>query len=160
MKNNIIALVDEATGYQDVRDRQALQEILKQYIDGRLYEWTRTFPMDFFKEIFRLKGWEWNAGKMPPVVGKYVNDIIYLRLTDGLLGELKTINPRNENGNRSYQNHRFLTRDVGHPDLVHRVDRITGMMEGFNDGEWARFYRRVDQKFPKLNHTIPLALND
>ncbi|MGI4814754.1 MAG: hypothetical protein ACRYGG_15685, partial [Janthinobacterium lividum] len=28
----IVALVDEATGYQDIRDRQALQEILRQYI--------------------------------------------------------------------------------------------------------------------------------
>ena len=32
----IIALVDEATGYQEIRDREALQEILQKYISGAL----------------------------------------------------------------------------------------------------------------------------
>ena len=43
----IIALVDEATGYQEVRDRVALQEVLKKYITGALYEWAQTFPLSF-----------------------------------------------------------------------------------------------------------------
>jgi hypothetical protein len=43
----IIALVDEATGYQEVRDHEALQEILKRYISEELLVWVRTFPMEF-----------------------------------------------------------------------------------------------------------------
>src|SRR5205807_3312726 len=73
----INALVDEATGFQEIRDRKALQEILRRYIDGKLYEWTKTFPTEFFKEIFRLKRWEWKAGKMPSLVGRYINDLVY-----------------------------------------------------------------------------------
>src|SRR6516164_2504264 len=72
----ITALIDEATGYQEVRDRLALQEILRKYISGALYEWTKTFPLEFYKEIFRLKKWEWKDGKMPGVVGKYTNDLV------------------------------------------------------------------------------------
>lgn len=44
----IVALVDEATGYQEVRDRQALQEILRQYISGALYDWAKTFPLQLY----------------------------------------------------------------------------------------------------------------
>ena len=113
----IVALVDEATGYQDVRDRIALQEVLRKYISGALYKWAETFPLEFYKHMFRLKGWKWNAGKMPPVVGKYVNDLVYGRLAPHVLEELQRLNPPNENGHRKYHNHRFLTRDVGHPAL-------------------------------------------
>ena len=51
----IIALVDEATGYQEVRDRRALQEVLRHHIDGKLYESTLTFPTEFFRGIFRFE---------------------------------------------------------------------------------------------------------
>jgi hypothetical protein len=44
----IVALVDEATGYQEVRDRQALQEFLRQYFSGALYTWAATFPTTFY----------------------------------------------------------------------------------------------------------------
>ena len=53
----IIALVDEVTGYQDMRARDALAEILEEFIAKEKRPWTRTFPYEFHKEIFRLKGW-------------------------------------------------------------------------------------------------------
>jgi len=43
----IIALVDEVTGYQEVRDRIALQKILEKYISKELLAWAKTFPDDF-----------------------------------------------------------------------------------------------------------------
>lgn len=155
----IIALVDEATGYQEVRDRLALQEVLRHYIDGKLYEWTLTFPTEFFKGIFRLKGWKWNSGKMPGVVGRYVNDLVYSRLSDGVLTELKRLNPPTEKGYKRYRNHQFLTRDIGHPELRRLVHQLIGMQDAFNDGDWDAFRRRVDQRYPKVNDTIQLALD-
>ena len=97
---------------------------------------------------------------MPSVVGKYINDLIYSRLTDGLLDELKRLNPPKENGGRRYHNHRFLTRDIGHPDLRRLVLQQIGMMDAFDDGEWDKFRRRVDLKYPKMNATLMLPLPD
>jgi hypothetical protein len=154
----IIALVDEATGYQDVRDRKALQEVLRLHIDGRLYEWAITFPTEFFKGICRLKNWPWNNGKMPSVTGKYITDLIYSRLEPGLLGELQNVNPPNEKGYRKYQHHRFLTRDIGHPGLKDRVTRVIGMIDSFDDGEWDKFKRRVHERYPKKNDQLMLRL--
>src|SRR5206468_6654276 len=116
----IVALVDEATNYQEIRDRLALQEILRKYITGALFEWTRTFPLEFYKEIFRLKGWNWNNGKMSGLVGTYTNDLVYARLAPGVLAELKRLNPPTESGNRRHRHHQYLTRDVGHPALSRR----------------------------------------
>jgi hypothetical protein len=153
----IIALVDEATGYQEIRDREALQEILKKYIDGALYEWTKTFPLAFYKEIFRLKAWPWNNGKMPGAVGNYTKDLVYDRLERGLLEELERVNPRTEKGYRKYHHHRFLTRDIGHPALTQRIYELLGMARAC--ASWEQFYQLVDRTFPRLNTTMALPMN-
>lgn len=156
----IIALVDEATGYQELRDRKALQEILKQYISGKLLEWTKTFPLDFYKEIFRLKGWPWNGGKMPSVVGKYTNDLVYDRLAPGVLEELKRLNPVNEKGHRPNRLHQFLTREIGHPALSRRLYELIGMARPYQNGDWEKYCNLIDRIFPKLGSTIPFAFGD
>jgi hypothetical protein len=152
----IVALVDEATGYQEVRDRLALQEVLRQYITGALFEWSKTFPMEFYKQIFRLKGWPWNAGKMPGVVGKYTRDLVYARLAPGVLEELERLNPPTEAGYRRHRHHQYLTRDIGHPALSRRLYELIGMARASET--WEKFQRIVDRTFPKLNSTLPLPL--
>jgi len=64
----INALVDEATGYQEVRDKTALQKILALYIKDEWAKWTRRFPHDFYKNLFRLKNvsFELNSGNLKP----------------------------------------------------------------------------------------------
>jgi hypothetical protein len=156
----ITALVDEATGYQEVRDRKALQVVLRHWIDGALYDWTETFPIEFFKGIFRLKGWEWNAGKMPSVVGKYINDLVYGRIEAGVLEELKRQNPVTESGRRKYHNHRFFSNEFGYLKLERRIIELIGMQRTFKDGEWRRYYDCVDREFPKMNATLALPLGE
>jgi hypothetical protein len=154
----INALIDEATGYQEVRDRNALQEILQKYISGALLEWTKTFPLEFYKEIFRLNNWPWNGGKMPGVVGTWTNDLVYERLAPGVLAELQHRNPVNESGYRSARHHQYLTKDVGHPALSRRLYELIGM--GRASETWDKFYRLVDRTFPRVNTTMALQLND
>ena len=86
----IIGLVDEATGYQGIRAKRALATILEEFIAEELQPWTKTFPYEFYEEIFRLKGWPGPDGvKRPSVIGHYTNDIVYARLAPGVLDELK-----------------------------------------------------------------------
>jgi hypothetical protein len=83
----IIALVDEATGYQEVRDRRALEAILDRFLRKELAAWARRFPDEFYQQIFRLKEWAWKgmAVNRPSVVGKYTNDLVYERLAPNIL---------------------------------------------------------------------------
>src|SRR5262249_53245705 len=53
----IVALVHEATGYQDSRAKDALAKILEAFIAKELRKWVSTFPIDYYKELFRLRGW-------------------------------------------------------------------------------------------------------
>src|ERR1039458_3908866 len=59
----VIALIDEATGYQVDRDKAELHAILAAYIAKELMPWTSRFPLDFYKEMFRLRNWPFRDRK-------------------------------------------------------------------------------------------------
>lgn len=156
----IVALVDEATGYQEVRDRQALQAILDQYLRKELAAWAKRFPDEFYKEMFRLRGWKWLSisGKRPGIVGTYTNDLVYERLAPGILRELEARNPKDEHGRRKAHHHRWLTEDVGHPALAQHLHAVIGLMRAA--GSWDQFYRMLNRAFPKKGQTLELAFEE
>ncbi len=126
----IAALIDEVTGYQEVRDRNELQKILEKYISEELRAWTQKFPNEFFKQIYRLYGWEYNASpKRPQCIGHIINKYVYEKLPPGVLEELKRKNPVNENGNRKYRFHQFLTEDIGNENLQKQIVQTTTLMK-------------------------------
>ena len=80
-RTGIIALIDEATGYQYERQRDALQELLEQIISDRLRRWVKTFPASYFRELCRLRKVTYRPDmKLPPYFGHLTNDIVYKRL--------------------------------------------------------------------------------
>ncbi|MDM1514738.1 P63C domain-containing protein, partial [Myroides odoratimimus] len=96
-KVGIIALVDEATGYQYDREKDALQVIFKAYINEELLKWQKMFPDMFYYEIFRLHKWDFTVNginKRPGVIGKWTNELIYNQLPIGILDELKRKTPK------------------------------------------------------------------
>lgn len=156
----IIALVDEATGYQEVRDKKALAAILDKYLRKELAAWAKRFPDEFYKEMFRLRKWPWNPGgvKRPGIVGKFTNDLVYERLAPNILEELESKNPKNESGNRSHRHHQWLTEDVGHPALAQHIFALIALMRSSNT--WDGFYRSLQRALPKKNEQMPLLLDD
>lgn len=156
----IVALVDEATGYQEIRDKQALQAILDKYLRKELAAWAKRFPDEFYKEMFRLRNWKWPipSGKRPGIVGTYTNDLIYERLAPGILEELEARNPKDDRGNRKGKHHQLLTDDVGHPALAQHLHAVTGFMRACS--KWDQFYRMMDRAFPKKGHTIEMNFED
>lgn len=159
-KVGIIALIDEATGHQDSRPRDDLQKHLDKYLKKEFAAWSKRFPDDFYEEMYRLKGWQWQGMKVNrfQVVAFYTNDLIYSRLTPGMLEELQQINPANEFGLRNHKHHQHLTHDIGHPALQQHLYAIIGMMRASTS--WGPFVRMIDRAFPKIGSTYALALDD
>src|SRR5262249_49041956 len=58
-KEHIVALVDRATGYQEIAVRDEITKILAAYIAPHLLPWTRRFPDEFFKQVYRIHGWKY-----------------------------------------------------------------------------------------------------
>lgn len=159
----IIALIDEATGFQEIRDRVALQAILEKYLTDEWAKWTKTFPDEYYIELFRLKNIPYPPpGKhknwRPSYVGHWTNDVVYHRLAPGILKELRRLNPRTEKGHRKGAFHQYLTRDIGHPALREHLSNVIFLMKGCRN--WEDFKRRLESAAPKQGDTIPLPLDD
>jgi hypothetical protein len=156
----IIALVDEATGYQEIRDRIALQKILDKILTDEWAKWTKTFPDDFFKELFRLKGLPYPpvGAKKPQYVGHWINDVVYSRLAPKVLKTLKEKNPRQASGSRKRKHHQYFTRDYGHPKLKEHLSNSTFLMKGCT--KWDDFKRRLNRSAAKYGDTMPLDFPD
>lgn len=152
----IIALVDEATGYQEERDRDALHKILEAYIAKELLPWTKRFPDEFYQELFRLRGWQYSpvTVKRPKFVGKLTNEIVYERLPNGVLEELQHLNPVVENGNRKHKHHQFLSADIGNPHLEKHLAVVTALMRA--SPTWQHFQRLLERAVPKPNSQMEL----
>ena len=146
----IIGLVDEATGYQEIRERNALATILEEFITDELQPWTKTFPYEFYQEIFRLKGWDGPKGKKrPQVIGHYTNDLVYARIAPGVLEELRRKNPPVlPSGARKSRHHQWFT-DSGHPRLKEHLAAIMALQRVSPDDAWDTFMNYVDRAFPK-----------
>jgi len=156
----IVALVDEATGYQYARARDALEKILEKYISEHLIQWAKRFPDEFYEQMFRLKGWDYldPMKSRPGVVGKYTNDVVYDRLAPGVLEELRRLNPPNDRGYRRHRHHQWLTEDVGHPALRDHLMGVIALMKATPDGEWALFKRMLTRVYPRSKEQLEMLL--
>jgi len=144
----ITALIDDATGYVDVRPRDELHRLLEMYIAPELLPWTKRFPDSFYKELFRLRGWRYNppSPKRPKYVGKLTNELVYEKLPDGVLEELKARTPKSPSGNRLHRFHQLLTEDVGDEHLGRQLASVTTLMRVSNS--WSTFMRLFEKAFP------------
>lgn len=154
----IIALIDEATGYQEVRDRRALQEILDKYLRKEFAAWAKCFPEEFYRQIFRLRQWQWRGMRVnrPQIVAHYTKDLVYARLAPGILKELEIRNPKNEKGHRKAPHYWWLTEDIGHPALAQLLFGVIGLMR-IAEG-WDEFMKMVDKAYPRRGETLQLDL--
>ncbi len=137
-KVGILAIVDEITGFQEIREKDELQKILAKYISEEFLQWSKRFPDEFYKQMYRLKNWGefQKAGqKMPQVIGKYTNELIYNQLPQGILDELKSKTPKSECGNNLVKYHQHLTLNTGVPHLDKHLIAIITLMKVSNNWE-------------------------
>lgn len=153
----IIALVDEATGYQADRARDALAKILEAFIAKELQQWVQTFPTDYYRELFRLRGLPFpiDTVKRPQYFGTLTNDIVYKRLAPGVLEELQRVTPRDDETGR--YKHRFfqrLTMNKGYPKLREHLGAVVAIMKLSKDYE--DFKGKLNRLYPKFNSQLAL----
>jgi hypothetical protein len=141
------------------RQRDALARILEKFVAKELRPWVKTFPAEFYKQIFRLNGWayEENCGR-PGVVGHWTNNIVYRRLAPGVWEELKRLTPRSPSGDFKNKLFQRLTEDFGHPKLREHLTGVVMLMKYAPD--WQIFMDRLDHEYPQWGKTLLLPFPD
>lgn len=154
----IIALVDEATGYQRDREKDALAKILEAFVAKELQPYMKAFPASYYEEMFRLRGLPYPPARpqfRPQYFGVLTNDIVYERLAPGLLDELKKQAAKDE---RKAHLHRRLTQEVGHPKLREHLASVVTIMKLSSD--YRDFINKLNTIHPRFNETFALQLED
>lgn len=152
----IIALVDEATGYQKDRAKDALAHILEAFVAKELQPWVKTFPADYYEHLFRLRGLPYppeNAKYRPQYFGVLTNDIVYKRLAPGILEELKRQNEKDEKKGRLHQR---LTPSVGQSKLREHLASSVTIMKLSKD--YKDFIEKMNLIHPRYGDTFSLDL--
>lgn len=132
-KVGIVALIDEATGFQKERNNDALRILISQYIEESMQKWLKTFPDVFFEELDRLyKNKPTTPQKRPMYYGKFINTYVYDPIEHGYVKmelDKKNITPE---GKRKARFHQWLTK-LGKGQLQIQIGRILGKMEECTD---------------------------
>ena len=142
-KVGLDAIIDEVTGYQYDREHNELQRLLSLYISEELMPWAKRFPDEFYKQMFRLKGWTYNGKNRPQYVGKLTNHYIYEQLPDGVLEELKQKTPKTK------RLHQSLTDEVGIPHLDKQLQKTIGLMQASDT--WEEFDSLFNKAMQRSN---------
>lgn len=157
----IIALIDEATGYQNKRPVDALARILEAFIAKELQPYVRgTFKPEFYEHLFRLRGLDYRADtvKRPQYFGCLTNDIIYRRLAPGVLLELKKVAIRNDAGRPTHKYFQRLTSNVGYMKLVEHLGAVVAIMKLSKD--YPDFISKLDVVAQRYGQNMLLAFPD
>lgn len=155
----IIALVDEATGYQEMRARDDLARILEAFIAKELQPWVRTFPDDYYRQMFRLRGLRYpsDSVRRPQYFGMLTNNLVYHRLAPGILDELKRVTPRANDGRHKDKLFQRLTTNIGYPKLREHLGSVVAIMK-LSEG-WQDFTEKLDRLHPRYGGQLSLPLD-
>jgi hypothetical protein len=125
----IIALIDEATGYQFDRKYDALRVLLQHYIAEGIQKWTKRFPDKFFEELDRLyENPKTTSRSRPQYYGKFINAYVYEPIENGYVKEeLNKLNITDDN-KRKAKFHQWLS-DFGVNQLQLQIGRVMGLLE-------------------------------
>jgi hypothetical protein len=156
----LLALVDEVTGFQLDRARDALTTIFEEFIAKELRPWVSTFPAEFYKHVFRLHGWEFEPSsvKRPGCVGYITTDLVYQRLAPGVLAELKRRTPRDDKGRPKHKLHQWLSEECGHPKLREHLTGVVYLLKA--SSSWRTFKDRIDLVAPRYGDTLLLDFGE
>jgi hypothetical protein len=148
-KTGVIAVIDEATGYQKYRNKDALRVLVEAYVIQEAKKWVKEFPDEFFIELDRIyNNPTTKPQSRPKYYGKFINKYIYQPIENGIiLDELRNLNPVDRNGARRNRFHQFLTEELGIKTLRNRIAKVTALLQiSANKRRFESNYQRMESK--------------
>jgi hypothetical protein len=149
----LVALVDEATGYQYERAEDALRLKMKLYLEDDMRKWEKTFPDQLWVEFGRLTNWKGSVHHRPKYWGKLVMELVYGYLDPDVAAWLKENAPKPQGG-KNY--HQWLSGQYGLKRLIEHIYFLIGMSAACNSMSELR--RKMAEKFGRQPVQLTLYL--
>ncbi len=145
-KIGLIALIDEATGYQYRRAEEELQLKLRAFLLEEMRKWERTFPNDLWEQFGRLTNWKGSVNQRPKYWGKLVMELIYEYLDPDVAQWLRENAPAPKKG-QNY--HQWLTSQYGLKKLIEHIWKVIGIASTCSPGEIDQLKYKMEQLYGK-----------
>lgn len=158
-KVGIIALVDEATGYQD-KTKDEYRKLFDAFIKKEFRQWEAEFPDKFFEMIYRIYGLKRqkpDTSRHPQFFGKFIRKYVYYPLAHSNGAILEKLEKKNPSiyigGGRRFKFFQFLTNQVGMPAFRQHLWQVIGIGEASKDKrQFDRlFYTAFPEALPQKN---------
>ncbi len=144
-KVGIIALIDEATGYQEHRAKNALQLKLQAFIADEMQEWALMFPEEFWLELAKLESVRYSPRNRPLRWGRYVMMFVYDAIDPDVGRELRAKNPNPH----FLKNHHQWLKQFGRRRVNDQIQRVIAVMKLCHDmNDFRRKFAHVFKKSP------------
>ncbi|WP_394125204.1 P63C domain-containing protein [Psychrobacter nivimaris] len=163
-KIGVVALIDEATGYQTERSPDALRLLVQQYLEEEKREWQKEFPDEFYRELNRIYGSQSTATRKsgaivinkPQHFAKFTRSYVYEPLENGaVLEELDKLNPKiDDKGNRKNRFHQHMTEEYGVEKLRLQMREVLTLLK-ISD-TITEFKRMFKKRFPQSGDQMDL----
>lgn len=160
-KTGIVSVIYKLTGYLDDKVSTFLNDILNKYLLIEAKQYQVTYPLELYKQWYRLNNWEWtpdNKQKRNSVLGHWTNDLIYKRIAPDILRHLKIRNPKNDKGYREHKHFQFLTNEIGEPRLREFFGGLIALARATTT--WRKYVEMVNKAYPKFGDTLNLNFPD
>lgn len=147
-------LVDEATGFGDVKKMNAIYKILDACIAKEKLPYVKMFDIEFYKGIYRLNNWPFDPenSARPGVIGRWTNDI-YDRIAPGFGQAVRARVRRNQAGRPTEKMTSYMTKEEGKPRLREMIEAVKAIMR--LSSNWPDFMDKLDIAYPKFD-PVPL----
>lgn len=151
-------LIDQATGFDDVRKKAAILKIIERYVNKDALPWVKMFDLDFYRHIYRLNGWAFDPEKntRPSCIGHWTNDI-YDRFGPGIRPELHSRVKRNSRGRPTQKLSQYLNPEEGKPRLKELLEGVKALMR--ISTSWDDFMDKLNQAYPKFDEVPVLPFS-
>lgn len=138
----LVALIDEACGYQRDRAPDELSRLLDRYLLSEPAEGRRRFKESLYKAVAKVYGFTYNSRRRPPFLAQWTWQYVYCFLPAEVRAEIRERNPRPHEG--VTRHHHFLTPD---PDeyLKDHLVRLTSVLH--QSASVADFKQRFEVEF-------------
>lgn len=140
----LVALIDEATGYQYRRAEEELQLKLRLFLLEEMRKWERTFPNDLWEQFGRLTNWKGSVNQRPKYWGRLVMELIYEYLDPDVAQWLRENAPAPKKG-QNY--HQWLTSQYGLKKLIEHIWKVVGIASTCEN--MAELQYRMEQLYGK-----------
>ena len=144
--DNINLHIDEASGFKFYKETAIdhLSNFLTALFNDNAFEWIKTLEEDFLSKILQIKRLDWSDMQdNPQIPGKIIYEIIFSRISNELLQELRANHPI-----RRYKRKNYLPQDNQHPRLKEYVEELQLMLTTAVEN-WNIFLPLLNRAHPK-----------